>query len=166
MTAAASAPATASPPPATESAPSAGESSSAPSVALGPEHRVAWKTNVVSLKAKNLVITADDRRFAPPAVVDLHSDAGDARYWTLEATWFEAGIEMRMNVYFAADDTDWWATEIRTYNGRDPADWIEYGGTFFKSPLGKPYTGDLDISSTDPTPGRLMIKGLVLKVDR
>ena len=46
------------------------------------------------------------------------------------------GVEMRLNIYFASDGHDWWANEIRTYNGKSPGDWIEYTGTFFRTPLG------------------------------
>jgi hypothetical protein len=58
----------------------------------------------------------------------VHSDPGDRRYRTLEVTWRERGVEMRMNIYFAADDTHWWATEVRVYDGSADGDWIGWGG--------------------------------------
>ncbi len=128
------------------------------------ENPVAWRSDVVSLQAADMAITADGRHFVGHDPVALHSDPGNLRYWTLEAAWHEGGAEMRLNIYFAADDRDWWATEIRTYDGREPADWITYMGTFFRRPLGQPYTGDLDISTNRPLPGRLTFARLRIEV--
>ena len=47
----------------------------------------------------------------------VNSDPGDATYRTLEATWRENGVEMRLNLYFGGDASAWWVSEIRIYNG-------------------------------------------------
>ncbi len=144
------------------STPSTGPTPSA--LPEAPRHSIDWRTNVVSLTATNLAIDADGRSFVGEKPILLHSDPGSSRYWTLEATWHEDGVEMRLFIYFAADDTSWWATEIRTYDGHRPANWIEYLGTFFKRPLGQAYLGDLDVTSSDPLPGRLVLDGLSISV--
>jgi hypothetical protein len=51
---------------------------------------------------------------------------------------------MRVYLYFTADDTHWWVTEIRTRDGADPAEWIAMPGEYLRTPLGQPFTGDLD----------------------
>jgi hypothetical protein len=74
----------------------------------------------------------------------------------LGVEWWERGVEMRLNIYLAADDTDWWVTEIATYNGRRDGDWIFYGGYWGRpfpggqlprTPLGETWSGDLDLTN-------------------
>jgi hypothetical protein len=128
-------------------------------------HPVAWHTDVVTLSAADLMIDAGGQRYVGvPRATGLNSDPGNLTYWTLEAEWGEHDREMRLYVYFAADDHDWWASEIRTRDGRDPADWIYYRGPFFKTPLGQTFVGDIDLSSSDPVPGRLVMRDVRIAV--
>jgi hypothetical protein len=107
---------------------------------------VWWKTALVTMTADDLAITVDGKTFtARDANVELNSDPGDPAYWTLEADWTEHDVEMRVNMYFESDGRDWWASEIRTYNGKAEGDWITYTGTYFKTPLGTPFAGGLDL---------------------
>ncbi len=111
--------------------------------------QVFWQSesNLVQFKADDFLIEANGKKFtAHDTPVTVGIDPGSAAYWTLEVTWQEHGVEMRMNIYFASDGRDWWGTEIRTYDGRIEGDWIEYHGTYFKTPLGQPFVGDLDLS--------------------
>ena len=115
---------------------------------------VFWSVNNVSLQADSVRITAGGATFVgvDPLYYSVDGDPGDSTYSTLEVTWQENGVEMRFNMYFAADATDWWCMEIRTYNGLASPDWIEYHGTsgnLFKTKLGQVYSGDVDLTS-DP----------------
>lgn len=127
---------------------------------------VSWQSenNLVQFKADDFLIEANGKQFSPqktPVAVD--SDPGSADYWTLEVTWQEHGVEMRIFIYFASDGRDWWATEIRTYDGKTDDDWIEpYLGTYFKSPLGRPFVGDLDLVDK-ATGSSLHVHGLRLE---
>ena len=72
---------------------------------------------------------------------------------------------MRYFIYFNADSSNWWSEEMRTYNGQQPyGDWLFYYGTFFKSPIGKVFTGNLDLSNdpADSIRGELHLHGLTL----
>lgn len=114
--------------------------------------RIEWQTDSgrVRLVAATLAITADNKIFtARDAVVAVHGDPGDGLYWTLEAEWLEQGVPMRLFVYFRSDGTDWWASSIRTYDGSAGGDWVMYEGEFFRSPLGDPFVGNLDLSDPD-----------------
>jgi hypothetical protein len=125
-----------------------------PPIAKAPEAPtpVHFETHQVKLDADDIYIDANGKRFtAAGADVSVDSDPGGPEYWTSESAWQEHAVEMRLYIYFASDGRDWWATEIRTYNGKREADWIEYTGEFFKSPLGQPFVGDLDL--TDPATG-------------
>jgi hypothetical protein len=132
---------------------------------VGAGDTVRWQTEVVSLEATDFFIEAGGQRYlGAPGAMSVRSDPGDLTYWTLEVAWREHGREMRLNFYFAADERDWWVSEVRTYDGRDPADWIYYKGVFFKRPLGQAFAGDIDVSSSLPFPGRLAFRDLRLAV--
>ena len=77
--------------------------------------------------------------------IELSPDPGGAEYTTLEVTWHEHGVEMRLTIYFQADANRWWSDEIRTYNGEVDGDWIEYFGRFFDQPLGTTFEGDFEV---------------------
>ena len=124
-----------------------------------------WSTSVASLEANSVSIHADDSVFTPQANATVHSDPGTPTYRTLEMSWAEQGVPMNMNIYFAADSENWWVTEIRTYNGRSPGDWIYYESPAIKAPLGDSYVGDVNLDSTSSdsnASGRLTIAGLRL----
>lgn len=115
--------------------------------------KIAWKTSTVSLEATAVTIVADGQTFLPPASgVEVVSDPGDSQYTTLEVKWTD-GVEMRLYIYFRSDGKDYWADEVRSYNGKPTpgADWIIYKGTMFKAPLGQSYTAPIvDLTNADP----------------
>jgi hypothetical protein len=124
---------------------------------------VEFSTKQVNFAADALLIDADGQRFTSGgSTVDVHSDPGTPNeYTTLELTWTERGVEMRLFMYFKSDGRSWWSDEIRTYNGHTPGDWIEYHGVYFRSPLGHAYAGNIDIAPTVGS-GRLRITNLRL----
>ena len=122
-----------------------------------------WATGVVTLEANTVAIHVGDKAFSPPADAALHSDPGSSTYRTLEMSWSEQGIEMRLNIYLAADDSNWWVSEIRTYDGLTPGNWIYYQAPSVKAARGDSYEGNLDLNGTsDASSGRLTINGLRL----
>lgn len=127
---------------------------------------VDWNTPFVALHADDFRIEAAGKTFlgqTPGAT--LHSDPGTPnQYTTFERVWTENGVEMRLNVYFGGDGKDWWASEIRIYNGLANGDWLTSSGKRFTSTLGQAFTGDLDLTfSSAQTPGRLVMHGLRLQ---
>jgi hypothetical protein len=128
---------------------------------------VSWQTPTVRFEAKSFWIKANGLCFSGSGgAVYVHSDPGDAQYTTLELVWTEHEREMRLFIYFNADASGWWSGEMRTYNGLSGfnADWISYTGAFFKTPIGKTFVGDLDLTSKseDMPHGRLHLGGLTL----
>jgi hypothetical protein len=133
-----------------------------------PKPKFSFVTPQVSLMADEFSIDVGGKTFTSAGVeVTVHSDPGDANYQTLELTWFEHDIEMRLNAYFKSDGNDWWSDEIRTYNGKgngDGADWVTFTGDFFRSPLGSPFAGVLDQTATEGgTISHLRFGGLELR---
>lgn len=97
---------------------------------------INWQTPQVSLSADDFYLVANGTRFdGRNATIKISSDPGNPNYTTLETTWAEKGREMRVYTYFYAEDhvattggmiKQWGISEMRTYNGRDPGDWIYY----------------------------------------
>jgi hypothetical protein len=122
-------------------------------------------TPQVSLAAGAVRIDVDGTTFTTTGPLQVHSDPG---IWqgstTLELTWLEHGVEMRLSIYFTSDGHQWWSDEIRTYDGRQEGKWIFYHGDFFRSPLGSPFVGNLDVTGSDHgVTGHLQLSGLRLE---
>lgn len=132
----------------------------------GSSNSVAWATSRYSLQASDFYIEIDGQKFlAPVGALDVDGDPGDADAMTLELTWQEHGVEMRLNIYFVSDGTDWWAEEIRTYNAEASGDWITYTGTYFNSVLGSAFSGDLTVNSDtgEAIAGKVSFTGLTVQ---
>ncbi len=116
-----------------------------PAAATSPFH---FETPTVRLDASSVEVVIGDQTFEPTSDVRVDGDPGmPNEHTTLELTWHHRGIEQRIDIYFASDGIDWWANEIRTYNGQTDGDWVEppAQGEYFKSRLGTAYVGDLDL---------------------
>jgi len=146
--------------------PGAGACAPGGAVAKNP---VAWQTSTVSLIADDFWIVANGTRFDGKGLaIDVHSDPGDPTYTSLELIWTEQGREMRFFIYFyAPDPSGWFSNEMRTYDGQVDSDWLFYRGTFFLSPIGSAFHGDLDVTNvaSDATRGELHLHGVTLSTD-
>jgi hypothetical protein len=133
----------------------------------GSASPVHWSTDYVDLSAADFSIDVGGQTYTTAgAHVDLNSDPGDRSYQTLELDWTEHGHDMRWNIYFRSDGHEWWAFEMRTYNGRDGAgaDRVTFPGEHFRTPLGQAYTGDLDLTASEGgVTSHLVAKGLRLQ---
>ena len=135
-----------------------------PGQGAGGMPAIRWDTPYVTFEAKSVLIEAGGRQFVGPAKPPtVRSDPGSSDYRTLEIEWRDQGIEMRLNLYFAATDAEWWVSEIRTYDGGTPGDWITWRGEFLRSTLGSSWTGDVSLSGGQGrTAGALHIDDLRL----
>jgi hypothetical protein len=134
--------------------------------ASGPGGPFRAETRQVSLSADAVTIDAGARQFVTVQPVRVRSDPGTGESTSLELTWREQGVEMRLFVYFTSDGREWWSDEIRTYDGTDPGEWITYEGDFFRSPLGTPFTGDFTVTTSEPGVGRLHLANARLEAFR
>ena len=138
------------------------------SVSTGPaaesDRVFVFDTQVgVRLQASDFTVDVAGRTFTPSGeTLEVHGDPGNPAspseegYTTLELTWFEHDVEMRVNLYFASAGNEWWINEIRTYNGAKEGEWITMTGEYAKTPLGQPFEGVLE-------EGALSISGLTLE---
>jgi hypothetical protein len=121
----------------------------------------------IRFQASGLVIDAAAQRFTlDPAKATVTSDPGNTSFRTLEWSWTQNGVPMRLNLYFASDGSRWWASEVRTYDGRQPGNWLAATGRFFERPAGSAYDGPVDMTLPDAKAGtgvgRLHVDRLVL----
>lgn len=121
-------------------------------------HPLIAETPQVSLQADNFYIIANDMTFYArrAELISVHSDPGTINYTTLEIEWEEHDVPMRLYMFFRSDGTDWWAYEIRTYNGEptgptEPND-IYYRGEYFKTPVGQEFTGNIELRTSPLNP--------------
>lgn len=128
----------------------------------GKKNPISWSSPQVSLIADDFYIMADGKKFLGNAAdIQVHSDPGSMAYTTLEVTWFEGGVEMRINIYFDHREGDFWkVSEIRTYNGQTPGDWIYYktidGDSFLGNEFGLPLIlPRLNLTSDSSNPDNL-----------
>jgi len=133
-----------------------------------PRNAVHWSTQQVTLEADVVTIDVGGDRFTAPADALVDSDRGDTRYQTLEIAWMEHGVAMRWYIYFTSDGREWWSNEMRTYDGQNDGEWVTFGGTYFRRPIGSPFVGDLDIRATNDQgiTSRLYVRGLRLEAFR
>ena len=108
-----------------------------------------------TLRFNDMTIVAGAQTFGPPAPrqYQLGSDPANGTLpdrTTIELQWFVDAVQMRLYIYFASDGVDWWAYELRTYDGDPNPDWIYYVRELFRCPVGKHYSGDLTLTG-DPT---------------
>ncbi len=117
----------------------------------------------VQFRADDLAIAVPGGTFTlDPTAAQVHSDPGSWEYRTLEFTWQQRGVEMRLNLYFAADGREWWISEARTYDGRARGEWIIYQPQV-RRPIGTAFDGPVAVAGSGPTgAGRLQVARLVL----
>jgi hypothetical protein len=141
-----------------------------------PIKTINWSTPHVSLVAEDLTIIANGKTFKgipdQGTHVKVTSDPGNREYTTLEAIWREQGVEMRLFMYFYATNVVpsgfsgngpyWGTSEIRTYNGNDPGDWIYYTNRTVMGRVGSPGPDAISFASTSGS-GQLTIKDMKLQ---
>jgi hypothetical protein len=105
----------------------------------------AWRTQMASLTAASMKVEVGGHEFVAPNDAIVISDPGTATYRTLEFMWHDGDIEMRVNLYLAANATSWWISQVRTYDGSAKGDWVYYLPPLFQAPLGEPFQGTADL---------------------
>ncbi|KKQ35995.1 MAG: hypothetical protein US53_C0067G0008 [Candidatus Woesebacteria bacterium GW2011_GWA1_37_7] len=128
---------------------------------------VSWDTQFVKLTASDFFILVGGKRFSAKDIQlsRLASDPGDRNYTTFEAGWMENGVEMRLYMNFRADNQNWWAYEIKTYDGNSPGDWKIFTkiAPYFKTPLGQTFVSDVVGLTSDDGTASIYFKDLFLE---
>jgi hypothetical protein len=137
----------------------------------GPEDAapaIVWDSGSVRLEADDFEVRVGDKVFHGVGPMTVDSDPGGQDYRTLELVWQEQGVEQRMNLYFKADEDEWWISEIRTYDGFEEGEWINFvvvgqmWNDMMRTPKRGTYEGDVQFVGWGRVPGEVLIKGLRL----
>jgi hypothetical protein len=89
-------------------------------------NKVSWETPYAKITSSDFYIKIGDKKFYGKDPVSIHSDPGTDKT-TLEVSWRENGVEMRLYLYFRKIEKNMWEMyEMRTYNGEVKGDWIYY----------------------------------------
>jgi hypothetical protein len=129
-----------------------------------PDPAVTWDSGAVRLEAEAIEMRSGDCFFSGVGRAAVSSDPGDPTYRTLEVIWEEQGARVGMTIYFAADEDDWWVTEMRTPVGEisDQAELPVPLDELFRTPRGETFEGDVTVPLGGPQGGELVFDGLRL----
>lgn len=64
---------------------------------------------------------------------------------TLEVEWTENANTMRLYFYFARAGGRWNVSQVQHWDGSESRNWIYYPGPLFDTPVGQPFTGDVNL---------------------
>jgi hypothetical protein len=96
---------------------------------------IIWKTAYNKFSSSNFYLRIGDKYFYGGDNIEVRSDPGISQS-TLEVTWKENGVEMRLNMYFRKISGNMWEMyELRGYNGQSNGDWL-----YFKDSQGNKVT--------------------------
>ena len=136
------------------------------SLALDAADVLSWRTDVVALAAREAWVEQDGLRLVGLPAARIVSDPGGLSRWTLEASWPEQGRDQRLTLSFEAGEREWWIDSVRTWNSaaKQGSD-TTFEGPLFRTPLGQPLAGDLDLSMPGPDgPTTVHLGGLRIAV--
>ncbi len=107
---------------------------------LGDKHPITWDADgKVCLQAADFSLYTNGEHFHAQYEIN-HIDSNNGN--TLEAYWTENSVEMRLYVYLKLNGGDWEVEKIRTYNGLEDGDWLEYIPLGLKAKLNEPIQKD------------------------
>lgn len=111
-----------------------------------PLPRHSFSTPTVRMSADLFEIETLGKKFSPPIGAVAHSNPGSWNSYTpVEITWQEHGVKMTAQIQFRSDGVEWWADDILVYTGPKEDDFVRAPGEYFRSPLGTPFKGDLEL---------------------
>jgi len=115
-----------------------------PVVEPDPTKRLHWPATSVVLEADDLRIEARGKTFKGVTGFEFIQSYASIDSRNFDVQWGENGREMRMNVYFESDGTDYWVSEWQVYDGaKNDPDWVYFKGPLFVTPLGQPMEADV-----------------------
>ncbi len=126
------------------------------------ESGIQWKTSTTSLRGDTFSVQVNGKKFDAQDSSVFVQGSGTQTEATLEASWTEQNTEMRVFLGLTYAPGDYWRiTELKTYDGKNPGNWIIYPG-FVGNESGKPYINPVfDLRSKDGK-GRIQLRNMRL----
>ena len=117
-----------------------------PLVETDPTKRLQWPSTSVVFEADDLRIKARGKTFRSVISAEfIQSWAGES-YRNFDIMWLEHGRDMRLDISFDSDGTDYWISEWLVYDGTRNPGWVTFKGPLFKTPLDEPMEADVRLS--------------------
>lgn len=117
-----------------------------PPVETDPTKRIQWPSTSVVFEADDLRIKARGKPFKGMLSAEfIQSWAGES-YRDYDVMWLEHGREMRMDITFRSDGTDYWISKWLVYDGTRNPGWVVFKGPLFKTPLDEPMEADVRLT--------------------
>ncbi len=136
---------------------------------------VSWRTPYVTLEADNFYVYTNGKVFRGNIQNQnqyITSNPASDTQTTLEISWYEDNIQMRLLLYFSYTPGEFWKlSEVRTYDGLEPGNWIYYtqndqNGNPIQHSLGQTYihAGMIELSNqSNSATGIIHFENLKLK---
>lgn len=120
-----------------------------PIVDTDPTKRVQWPSTSVVFEADDLRIKAAGQTFKGSSSAEFIQSYAGLDYRDYDVMWYENGREMRMDISFESDGSDYWISEWFIYDGRKDPEWVAFKGQLFVTPLDEPMEANVRLSKDD-----------------
>jgi hypothetical protein len=117
-----------------------------PIVDTDPSKRIQWPSPSVVFEADDFRITAGGRTFRGIISPEFVQSSAGLDYRDYDIKWLENGREMRMDISFGSDGSDYWISEWLVYDGRKDPEWVAFKGPLFVTPLDEPMEANVRLS--------------------
>jgi hypothetical protein len=117
-----------------------------PFVQTDPTKRLQWPSPSVVFEADDLRIRTGDKTFKGMLSAEFIQSWAGEDYRNYDVMWLEHGREMRMDITFGSDGTDYWIKRWLVYDGTKDPGWVTFRGPLFKTPLHEPMEADVRLT--------------------
>jgi hypothetical protein len=117
-----------------------------PFVETDPAKRLQWPSTSVVFEADDLRIKARGKTFRGVISAEfVQSWAGESSR-DYDIMWLEHGRDMRLDISFDSDGSDYWISEWLVYDGTKNPEWVTFKGPLYKTPLDEPMEADVRLT--------------------
>ena len=118
-----------------------------PFVETDPIKRIQWPSTSVVFEADDLRIKARGETFRGIISAEFIQSWAGLTDRTYDVMWLEHGREMRMDIKFGSDGSDYWISKWMVYDGKEEnPGWVQFGGPLFVTPLDEPMEADVRLT--------------------
>lgn len=119
-----------------------------PLVETDPSKRIQWPSPSVILEADDLRIRARGETFKGVLSAEFIQSWAGLTDRDFDIMWLEHEREMRIDIDFDSDGTDYWIGEWLVYDGRKKSpEWVSFEGPLFVTPLEEPMEANVRLTT-------------------
>jgi hypothetical protein len=117
-----------------------------PFVETDPTKKVQWPSPSVVFEADALRITTRGQTYQGLISAEFIDSRAGEHYRDYDVMWQEKGRDMRMDITFRSNDTDYWISRWLVHDGTKDRGWVRFKGPLFKTPLDEPMEADVRLT--------------------